>query len=78
MELKYFSVKEVQKHKVSIEHISTKLMNAYSLTKGLAPKTFIEQVERMGFIDTTTQCIYSYEFENCSYYLEIAPRNRIS
>ena len=53
MELKYFSVKEeVQKHKVSIEHISTKLMIADPLTKGLPPKTFIEHVERMGLIDS--------------------------
>ena len=53
MELKYFSIKEeVQKHKVSIEHISTKLMIADPLTKGLPPKTFIEHVERMGLIDS--------------------------
>jgi len=36
MELKYFAIKEeVQKHRVSIEHISTDLMIADPLTKGL-------------------------------------------
>ena len=51
MELKYFAVKEeVQKQRVSIEHISTKLMIADPLTKGLPPKTFIEHVESMGII----------------------------
>ncbi|XP_049345469.1 secreted RxLR effector protein 161-like [Solanum verrucosum] len=52
MELKYFSIREeVQKHKVTIEHISTKLMIADPLTKGLPPKTFVEHFERMGLID---------------------------
>ena len=51
MELKYFAVKEeVQKQRVSIEHISTKLMIVDPLTKGLPPKTFIEHVESMGII----------------------------
>ena len=51
MELKYFAVKEeVQKQRVSIEHISTKLMVADPLTKGLPPKIFIEHVERMGIL----------------------------
>ena len=49
MELKYFAVKEeVQKKRVSIEHISTELMIADPLTKGLSPKTFKEHVNRMG------------------------------
>ena len=53
MKLKYFSVKEeVQKHKVTIEHISTKLVIVDPLTKGLPPKTFVEHVERMGIIDS--------------------------
>ncbi|KAA0056358.1 Retrovirus-related Pol polyprotein from transposon TNT 1-94 [Cucumis melo var. makuwa] len=48
MELKYFAVKEeVQKKKVSIEHISTKLMIADPLTKGLSPKTFNDHIKRM-------------------------------
>ncbi|XP_049349794.1 secreted RxLR effector protein 161-like [Solanum verrucosum] len=47
MELKYFSVKEeVHKHKVTIEHISTKLMIDDPLTKGLPPKTVVEHVVR--------------------------------
>ena len=51
MELKYFVVKEeVQKQRVSIEHISTNLMIADPLTKGLRPKTFIGHVERMGLM----------------------------
>ena len=51
MEIKYFAVKEeVQNQRVSIQHISTNLMVADPLTKGLAPKTFTEHVERMGII----------------------------
>ena len=53
MELKYFSVKEeVQKHKVTIEHISTKLMIVDPLTKGLPPRTFVEHVERIGLCNS--------------------------
>ena len=49
MELKYFAVKEeVQKQRVSIEHINTELMVADPITKGLPPKTFKEHVKRMG------------------------------
>lgn len=49
MELKYFVVKEeVQKRTVSIEHISTQLMIADPLTKGLPIKTFKEHANRMG------------------------------
>ena len=52
MELKYFAVKEeVQKQRVSIEHISTNLMVADLLTKGLPPKTFKEHIERMCIIE---------------------------
>ena len=51
MELKYFAVKdEVQKQRVSIEHISTNFMVTDPLTKDLPPKTFGEHVERMGII----------------------------
>jgi hypothetical protein len=51
MELKYFAVKEeVQKHRVSIEHISTNLMIADPLTKGLPPKVFCGHVENMGIM----------------------------
>ena len=52
MKLKYFFVKEeVQKQRVSIEHISTNLMIVDPLTKGLLPKTFTSHVERMGIIE---------------------------
>ena len=48
MKLKYFAVKEeVQKQRVSIEHISTKLMIADPITKGLSPNTFNDYVNRM-------------------------------
>ncbi|XP_042988598.1 secreted RxLR effector protein 161-like [Carya illinoinensis] len=51
MELKYLSVKEeVQKQTVSIEHISTTLMIADPLTKGLVAKQFKEHVDRMGLM----------------------------
>ena len=54
MELKYFVVKEeVQKYRVSIEHISTDLMIVYPLTKGLPPKTFTGHVENMGIMSTS-------------------------
>ena len=52
MELKFLSVKkEVQKRKVSFEHVRTDLMIADPLTKGLPPKAFTGHVERMGIID---------------------------
>jgi len=41
MEFKYFVMKE-EIHKQSIEHISTNLMIANSLTKSLVPKIFTE------------------------------------
>ena len=51
MELKYFVVKEeVQKQRVSIEHINNNLMIDDHLTKRLLPKTFTGHVERMGFM----------------------------
>ena len=54
MELKFFFVnEEVQKQKVSIEHITNNLMIADPLTKGLSPKAFKEHAQRMGlgFVD---------------------------
>lgn len=52
LDLKYLVVKEdVQKRKVSIVHISTNLMIADLLTKGLPPKIFTEHVERMGIVE---------------------------
>ena len=54
MELKYFVVKEeVQKHRVSIEHISIDLMIVDPLTKGLPPKTFTGHVVNMGIMFTS-------------------------
>jgi hypothetical protein len=52
MDLKFLSVKEeVQKRRVSIEHIGIVLMVADPLTKGLPPRTFNGHVTRMGIID---------------------------
>jgi len=52
MDLKYLSVKdEVQKQRVSIEHIGTNQMIADPLTKGLSPKIFSGHVRDMGIID---------------------------
>ena len=54
MELKYFAVKEeIQKCKVWIEHISTDLMIADPLTKGLLPKLYAGHVENMGIMSTS-------------------------
>ena len=54
MELKYLTVKEdVQKQRVSIEHISTQLLVVDPLTKGLAPKIFKEHVNQMGLENST-------------------------
>ena len=51
MEVKYFALKEqLLKQRVSIKHISTNLMIANPLTKGLLPKTFNEHIERMNII----------------------------
>ncbi|KAM1825012.1 hypothetical protein ACFX13_024551 [Malus domestica] len=49
MDIKYLTLKDkVQKQIVSIEHISTMLMIADPLTKGLGLKAFNDHVERMG------------------------------
>ena len=54
MELKYFVImEEVQKHKVSIEHIITDLMTVDFLTKGLSPKIFTGHVKNMGIMSTS-------------------------
>lgn len=42
---------DVQKQRVSIINVGTKLMIADSLTKGLGPKAFTEHAERMGLIN---------------------------
>ena len=49
--MKYFAVKEkVQKQKVSIKHISIKLMIADPLTKGLSPKMVNDHVNKMSLV----------------------------
>uniref|UniRef100_A0A6N2LRF5 Integrase catalytic domain-containing protein n=1 Tax=Salix viminalis TaxID=40686 RepID=A0A6N2LRF5_SALVM len=54
MEIKYLSVKEeVQKRRVTFEHIRTNMMLADPLMKGLPPGIFIDHVEKMGIIDKT-------------------------
>jgi len=54
MELKYFVVKEeVQKRRVSIEHISTNLMIADPLTKGLSPKLYGGHIKNMNIMSTS-------------------------
>jgi len=54
MELKYFVIKEeVQKCKVSIEHISTDLMIADPLTKRLPPKLYAGHVKNIGIMSTS-------------------------
>ena len=56
MELKYLAIKEeVQKRRVSIEHISTNFMIANPLIKRLNPKVFSEHVERMGTLQENWQ-----------------------
>ena len=51
MDLKYLSVKEeVQNQSVQIVHIGTHDMIADPLTKGLAPKTFIGHISKMGVV----------------------------
>ena len=49
IKIKYLKVREnVKKQKVSIEHISTKLMIADPMTKGLPTKSCKDHVEHMG------------------------------
>ena len=49
IKIKYLKVREnVKKQKVSIEHISTKLMIANPMTKGLSTKPYKDHVEHMG------------------------------
>ena len=63
MDLKYLIVKEeVQKHKVSIEHIWLDMMIANPLTKGLLPKIFIGHVERMRIIDKSLLALYLHMY----------------
>ncbi|XP_039141327.1 secreted RxLR effector protein 161-like [Dioscorea cayenensis subsp. rotundata] len=49
IDIKYLALKErVNAGEVTIQHISTKLMIADPLTKGIAPKLFRDHVEHMG------------------------------
>jgi len=56
MKLKFFVVKEVQKHRVSIEHVNIDLMMIGSLTKGLPHKVFTDHVENMDMC--ISECCY--------------------
>ena len=83
MEVKYFALKEqLLKQRVSIKHISTNLMIANPLTKGLSPKTFNEHVKRMNIIRYRYWhyviiyiCFYVFNtlssFKYCLWYLNI-------
>ena len=52
IDLEYLTMKDVvQKQRVSIVNIGTKLMIADPLTKGLGPKAFTEHAERMGLFN---------------------------
>ncbi|KAJ9542988.1 hypothetical protein OSB04_029494 [Centaurea solstitialis] len=54
MDLKYLLVKQaIQKEQLFITHISTSLMIADGLTKGLPPKTLQEHVPSMGLVRIT-------------------------
>ena len=47
--IKYLAIREhIKLNKVAIEHITTRLMIADPLTKGLPPKAYKEHVEHMG------------------------------
>ncbi|GKA23015.1 retrovirus-related pol polyprotein from transposon TNT 1-94 [Tanacetum coccineum] len=49
MDIKFFIVKEeIQKQRVYLEHLTTDLMIADPLTKGLPPKAFTQYVPRLG------------------------------
>jgi len=53
IDIKYLAIRErVKDKKVVIEHISTKLMIADPLTKGMPPFKFKDHVERMGLRST--------------------------
>ena len=49
IDIKYLAIRErIKDKKVIIEHISTTLIIAEPLTKGMPPKNFKDYVERMG------------------------------
>ena len=54
MKFKYFTIKEeVQKHRVSIEHVCTSLMIFYPLTKGLPLNLYVGHVKNMNIMSTS-------------------------
>ena len=53
IDIKYLAIRErVKEEKVVIEHISTELMIADPLTKGMPPQKFKDHVEKMGLGST--------------------------
>ena len=53
IDIKYLAIREhVKEKKVVIEHISTELMIADLLTKGMPPMKFKDQVDRMGIVSS--------------------------
>ena len=49
IDIKYLAIRECVKHMiVVVEHISTELMIADPLTKGMPPMRFLDHMERMG------------------------------
>ena len=53
IDIKYLAIRErVKEKKVAIEHISTELMIADPLTKGMPPLKFKDHVEKMGLGST--------------------------
>ena len=53
IDIKYLAIREyVKEKKVVIEHISTELMIADPLTKGMPPFKFKDHVERMRFVSS--------------------------
>ncbi|MCI70281.1 hypothetical protein A2U01_0091544 [Trifolium medium] len=53
IDIKYLAIRErVKENKVAIEHVSTELMIADPLTKGIPPKNFKDHVVQMGLGST--------------------------
>ena len=53
IDIKFLAVREhVKEKKVVIEHISTELMIADPLTKGMSPLKFKDHIERMGLVSS--------------------------
>ena len=49
IDIKYLAIRErVKEKKVVIEHVSTELMLADPLTKGMPPRSYKDHVDRMG------------------------------